>query len=109
VRGGELMARIGGEEFAWLMPEATPEGAYAAAERVRRAIHNTPFDGVGTLTISIGVCSNERAQAAAEFVGFADQALYSSKHSGRNTTSTYTEDARRPRHVADRALAPSAS
>ena len=35
VRSGELMARIGGEEFAWLMPEATPEGAHAAAERVR--------------------------------------------------------------------------
>jgi GGDEF domain-containing protein len=38
VRSGELMARIGGEEFAWLMPEATDEGAFAAAERVRCAI-----------------------------------------------------------------------
>jgi diguanylate cyclase (GGDEF)-like protein/PAS domain S-box-containing protein len=108
VRGGELMARIGGEEFAWLMPEATPDDAHAAAERVRRAIHHTPFDGAGALTISIGLCSNGQAQTAAEFVGFADQALYWSKHSGRNVTSTFTEDARRTRSVVERALAPSA-
>ena len=35
VRSGELVARIGGEEFAWLMPEAAQDDAYAAAERVR--------------------------------------------------------------------------
>jgi diguanylate cyclase (GGDEF)-like protein/PAS domain S-box-containing protein len=94
VRGGELMARIGGEEFAWLMPEATPEGACAAAERVRATIQNTPFDAAGTLTVSIGVCSNEHAQTADELVGRADEALYWSKAGGRNMTSVYTADIR---------------
>jgi diguanylate cyclase (GGDEF)-like protein len=63
VSSGELMGRIGGEEFAWLMPEATPGGAHAAAERVRASIQDTPFDAVGTLTLSVGVCSNQQAGA----------------------------------------------
>jgi diguanylate cyclase (GGDEF)-like protein/PAS domain S-box-containing protein len=92
VRVGELMARIGGEEFAWLMPEATSEGACAAAERVRAAIQHTPFDVAGTLTVSIGVCSNEQAHTAEELVGRADEALYWSKAGGRNMTSVYTAD-----------------
>jgi diguanylate cyclase (GGDEF)-like protein len=94
VRVGELMARIGGEEFAWLMPEATPDGAYAAAERVREAIRTIPFDVAGTLTVSIGVCSNQQARTADELVDRADQALYRSKAGGRNMTSVYTEDPR---------------
>ena len=94
VRGGELMARIGGEEFAWLMPEATPEDARAAAERVREAVQDTPFDAAGTLTASVGVCSNEHAQTADELVRRADEALYWSKAGGRNMTSVYTTDVR---------------
>jgi diguanylate cyclase (GGDEF)-like protein len=94
VRSGELMARIGGEEFAWLMPEASADGAFAAAERVRRAIVDTPFDTAGSLTISVGVCSNQQAQTGEELVDRADQALYWSKRSGRNTTLIYTHAAR---------------
>ena len=94
MRGGELMARIGGEEFAWLMPEATPEGACAAAERVREAIQSAPFEAAGTLTVSIGVCSNQQAETADELVGRADEALYWSKAGGRNMTSLYTADVR---------------
>jgi diguanylate cyclase (GGDEF)-like protein len=95
VRSGELIGRIGGEEFAWLMPEATPDGAYAASERIRDAIQDTPFGAAGTLTISIGVCSNDEARTAAELVDFADQALYWSKQGGRNNTHVYTAAAGR--------------
>jgi diguanylate cyclase (GGDEF)-like protein/PAS domain S-box-containing protein len=106
VRVGELMARIGGEEFAWLMPEATPEGACAAAERVREAIRTIPFDVAGTLTVSIGVCSNQQARTADELVDRADQALYRSKAGGRNRTSLYREDARTPGPPDPRASEP---
>jgi diguanylate cyclase (GGDEF)-like protein/PAS domain S-box-containing protein len=92
VRGGELVARIGGEEFAWLMPETTPEGARAAAERIRKAIQSTPFAAAGALTVSIGVCSNEQARSADELVRHADEALYWSKAGGRNMTSVYAAD-----------------
>jgi diguanylate cyclase (GGDEF)-like protein/PAS domain S-box-containing protein len=106
VRSGELMARIGGEEFAWLMPEATQAGAYAAAERARRAIGLTPFDTGATMTISVGLCSNQQAQTPEELVAFADRALYWSKSSGRNTTSIYTPEARRRLSGATRVLVP---
>jgi diguanylate cyclase (GGDEF)-like protein/PAS domain S-box-containing protein len=91
VRTGELIARIGGEEFAWLLPETDAAAAYKAAERVRCAILGTSFDVAGTLTISIGVCSSEYARTAQDLVGFADQALYTSKRRGRNVTSVYSE------------------
>ncbi len=91
-RTGELVARIGGEEFAWLMPETTQDGAYLAAERARHAIAAAPFEVAGTLTVSAGVCSNQHADTAHELLNAADQALYSAKHNGRNVTFIYTQD-----------------
>jgi diguanylate cyclase (GGDEF)-like protein/PAS domain S-box-containing protein len=93
VRSGELVARIGGEEFAWLMPEAAQADAYAAAERIRHAIESTPFGTAGTLTMSIGVCSKGRAETMEELFKFADQALYRAKQGGRNMTIIYGAEA----------------
>lgn len=91
-RAGEVVARIGGEEFAWLMPETTQDGAYLAAERARHAIEGAPFQVAGSLTISAGVCSNRYAHTAQELLGAADRALYGAKDNGRNTTFIYTRD-----------------
>jgi len=93
-REGELVARIGGEEFAWLMPETGQEGAYAAADRARQAIQSEPFDVVGAVTISAGVCSSDYATGAEDLVRLADRALYWAKEGGRNSTFIYTEGAR---------------
>jgi diguanylate cyclase (GGDEF)-like protein len=90
-REGELVARIGGEEFAWLLPETDQYGAYIAAERVRKAIESTPFEDIGTVTVSAGVCSTENARDADMLVGDADRALYCAKESGRNVTCLYSE------------------
>ncbi|MGI9184293.1 MAG: GGDEF domain-containing protein [Solirubrobacteraceae bacterium] len=49
-REGELDARIGGEEFAWLMPETDPRDAYTATERIRGGLQDVPFDAVSTVT-----------------------------------------------------------
>jgi diguanylate cyclase (GGDEF)-like protein/PAS domain S-box-containing protein len=92
-REGELVARIGGEEFAWLMPEADGHGAYQAAERARRAIESEPFPGVGTLTVSAGICASEDDLDGEDLIRFADRALYWAKDSGRNTTFLYTDEA----------------
>ena len=89
-REGELVARIGGEEFAWLIPESDEHGAHAAAERMRRAIETTPLPGVGTVTLSAGVCST-RAAHAQQLMRNADRALYSAKEHGRNQTCVYSE------------------
>ena len=93
VREGELIARIGGEEFAWLMPEADGEAGYRAADRIRRAIAEEPFDLVGPLTISVGVCAMESGTDGEDLIRFADRALYWAKDSGRNTTFLYTQEA----------------
>jgi diguanylate cyclase (GGDEF)-like protein/PAS domain S-box-containing protein len=91
-RDGELVARIGGEEFAWLMPETTGDDAYRAAERVRRAVEREPYASVGTLTVSAGVCAIEPGCDADELFGRADSALYVAKDSGRNVAVVYNAD-----------------
>jgi diguanylate cyclase (GGDEF)-like protein/PAS domain S-box-containing protein len=93
-RRGELVARIGGEEFAWLLPETNEEGALAAAERARAAIEREPFGEVGTVSLSAGVCSNEPGREAHDLVRYADRALYLAKAAGRNRTLLYSEQAR---------------
>jgi diguanylate cyclase (GGDEF)-like protein len=92
-REGELVARIGGEEFAWLMPETDQLGAYIAATRVREAIANTAFADVGNVTISAGVCATENVRDADTLVRDADRALYWAKDNGRNMTFIYTDEA----------------
>jgi diguanylate cyclase (GGDEF)-like protein len=92
-REGELVARIGGEEFAWLMPETDQHGAHIAADRVREAIETTPFENIGRVTLSAGICSTESAPDSATLVHDADRALYWAKDSGRNMTVLYTDEA----------------
>ncbi len=89
VRSEELLARVGGEEFAWLLPDADEAGAYAAAERARRAIELAPFEPVGAVTISAGVCGLAKGQDAPALYHNADQALYEAKRLGRNRTCRY--------------------
>jgi diguanylate cyclase (GGDEF)-like protein len=92
-REDELVARIGGEEFAWLMPETDQHGAYAAADRTRNAIENAPFEDVGTVTLSAGVCSLGGSRDAQTLFRDADRALYWAKGSGRNMTFIHTDEA----------------
>jgi diguanylate cyclase (GGDEF)-like protein len=92
-RESELVARIGGEEFAWLMPEADQQGAYLAADRVRKAIESTAFKDIGKVTACVGVCSTEHIRDADTLVRDADRALYWAKDGGRNMTFLYTDAA----------------
>jgi diguanylate cyclase (GGDEF)-like protein len=84
VREGEVVARVGGEEFAWILPETDGDGAVAAAERVRAAISAQTFTGVGRLTVSLGVCDLDEGETASELVRLADRALYQAKADGRD-------------------------
>jgi diguanylate cyclase (GGDEF)-like protein/PAS domain S-box-containing protein len=88
-REGEMIARVGGEEFAWILPEATAEGAMAAAERARRAVSEIPLAPVGRLTMSVGVCDLATAGEPADLYRLADEALFVAKRRGRDQAIRY--------------------
>ncbi|HAD85725.1 MAG TPA: hypothetical protein DCG48_00035 [Rhodospirillaceae bacterium] len=84
----DTLGRIGGEEFAILLPGADADAAMIVAERLRAVIDDAPFDTIDgeiDVTVSIGVAEAEDADNTIEgTLGRADAALYHSKHAGRN-------------------------
>jgi diguanylate cyclase (GGDEF)-like protein len=86
VRPTDVVGRIGGEEFAILLPQTSRDGAVTLAERLRTAIAALVIDFAGSiipLTISIGVAAGEHAELAT-LLRDADAALYLAKNAGRN-------------------------
>jgi len=90
VRGIDLVARIGGEEFFVAMPGTSAKQAALVAERLRHAIETRPFkvhdaDDPVHVTISIGVAASDVSQTSSrQIMKNADTALYSAKNNGRN-------------------------
>jgi diguanylate cyclase (GGDEF)-like protein/PAS domain S-box-containing protein len=91
-RAGEQIARVGGEEFAWILPATDGTGAYAAAERARQAVERLPFEGAGSVTVSVGVCELGDEGDVDELYHLADVALYWAKDHGRNIVFRYTPE-----------------
>ncbi len=91
LRKGDLLARLGGEEFGWILPEIYADGAVAAAERARRAIGELPFSVAGALTVSIGVALLGDARDAQVLYAHADEALYRAKREGRDRTTLWSQ------------------
>jgi len=94
VRNVDIPARVGGEEFAVVLPSTRGEAALAIAERVRQAVADTQLklggdDGeILRLTISVGLATYPHsAQDARELFHQADMALYNAKQGGRNRVS----------------------
>jgi diguanylate cyclase (GGDEF)-like protein len=86
VRAHEVLARVGGEEFALVLPGCTHEDAVAAADRARAAISARPFLGAGILTMSAGVGVVDTPGDAETIYRIADVALYEAKQAGRDRT-----------------------
>jgi two-component system cell cycle response regulator len=91
-RGVDWVARIGGEEFAVVLPETPYEQALEVARKLRAAVAQPPFTTEGKtipVTASFGLCGLDRVptgerRLAERVLKIADAALYRSKHSGRN-------------------------
>jgi diguanylate cyclase (GGDEF)-like protein/putative nucleotidyltransferase with HDIG domain len=91
VRQIDAAARIGGEEFAVILPDADPTAAFVAAERLRCAVRDAFADAAVPITISFGIASRpQHAETAASLLRAADEALYGAKQSGRNRTVVHS-------------------
>jgi diguanylate cyclase (GGDEF)-like protein len=94
-RPADVAARIGGEEFAFLLPETTLEGATGIAERIRGAVLALALPHATSpvapqVTVRLGVaCADPRgARSTADLLRASDDALYAAKHRGRNQVAT---------------------
>jgi diguanylate cyclase (GGDEF)-like protein/putative nucleotidyltransferase with HDIG domain len=90
----DAVARIGGEEFALLLPDTEQHAAYLLAERLRRAVKEPSASGDSDLpTVSFGVASFPTHAADAEaLMHAADQALYAAKAMGRDRSVIYNPE-----------------
>jgi diguanylate cyclase (GGDEF)-like protein len=97
MRGGEVLARFGGEEFIVCLIKTSHDGAVSAAERMRKAVEdanlsddaNNPFK----VTISIGVAlyPQQGLENSDDVIKAADKVLYCAKRAGRNRIAVYSE------------------
>jgi diguanylate cyclase (GGDEF)-like protein len=88
LREGDVFGRIGGEEFAILLPGADVEAAFECAERIRQAVAEKPLveEPALSVTISLGVSAQSLRMTAEEWMSAADGALYEAKRTGRDRT-----------------------
>lgn len=93
-RHTDFAGRYGGEEFVLLLPDTGVEGAFVVAERLRSTIQNTQVKHEGlelSITVSLGICDFSSDLSSFNlWLERADQALYHSKHQGRNQSSVWS-------------------
>lgn len=82
----DVVCRYGGEEFAILLSQTSPEHAMGVAEKLRKITESWQFPGVARpVTISAGVATySDQASTRDELVKTADAGLYAAKQAGRN-------------------------
>ena len=94
VRAEDLVARVGGEEFAVLLPDLAAEGAVGTAQRVRLAVRAAAppgHDGLA-LTVSIGVASARPGDSVERLLARADEAMYRAKRAGGDAVERATDE-----------------
>jgi diguanylate cyclase (GGDEF)-like protein len=91
LRGIDMPARHGGEEFMAILPNTNPAQALQVAERVRERIARTAIElsrATTTITTSVGIATLVPGETAGALVARADAALYAAKEDGRNRCVT---------------------
>lgn len=95
VRGADVAARVGGEEFAIILPEAESSESFQLAERIRQTIEANIIEVDSqnqlSITVSIGLAESQSNICAIEkIMSMADSALYQAKNNGRNCVHMYS-------------------
>jgi diguanylate cyclase (GGDEF)-like protein len=90
-RENDLLFRYGGEEFAMVLMDITPEQAQQTLERFREKIASHDFPEIERVTASIGYTGFDRTLSMDELINQADSALYHGKTTTRNVVHSYQE------------------
>jgi len=83
VRSADIACRVGGDEFAVILPESTLADADQLYRRIQAAVSSRPISQVGKLYLSAGVTELRPEDDAVTFFQRADEALYRAKHAGK--------------------------
>jgi len=91
-RADDVICRYGGEEFAIILPESSPQNAAVRANALREQVKKLKLQStnqsLGTVTVSIGIATfPDHGVTATEVLKVADQCLYQSKKSGRDAVT----------------------
>jgi diguanylate cyclase (GGDEF)-like protein len=90
-RAIDAAARVGGDEFALILPDTDEHGAFVLADRMRRVVREEFAGDTVPITMSFGIASfGEHGETAASLIRAADEALYGAKESGRNGTMIHS-------------------
>ncbi len=97
IKGRDVAARLGGEEFAVLLPQTTLQGAAAVAEQIRGTVASGRIcrpdgnESIGQVTLSLGVAVAKAGDTLEALLERADAAMYAAKRAGRNQISLASE------------------
>ncbi|WNB78082.1 putative bifunctional diguanylate cyclase/phosphodiesterase [Methylomonas koyamae] len=106
LRKGDIPVRMGGDEFAIILPETSLQGAKDVAESIRSSLHGMSFetpDGKSFhVSTSVGVIGYPRdAQSVSDLMSGVDIALYRAKQLGKNEVCVFDADANTPQALQD--------
>ena len=103
VRASDVVCRIGGEEFAVIVPAADAAEAVALAQRLARRLEGAEFDLAGSIAVSIGIAHGpEHAANPRELIACAEAAMMTAKARGKNQVVLFDDSASERPDAADR-------